>query len=284
MIAFLNDILFLLPWPWPLVIVVTAMGLIAVFAYLKRSLDASGAAGAYIMGVIVLWTMRFEGFLLFLLFFLSCNVMGKISKRLRTGKAPDEVEEKKGSRRDFMQVMSNGLMTVIAALIWYFTGKVSALIMFGASVAEATSDTFAGEVGRLSKHNPVSIRDLRPVPKGLSGGVTALGTMGAFLASAMIAVCWYLWFDGVSFAAASLVCITGFAGAVIDSYLGACVQAHYIDPDTGMLTEHEQKNGKALELSRGIRWVDNDMVNLLSNVFSAVFALGMSALVVEFFS
>ena len=54
MIAFLNDSLFLLPWPWPLVIVVTAMGLIAVLAYLKRSLDASGAAGAYLMGVIVL--------------------------------------------------------------------------------------------------------------------------------------------------------------------------------------------------------------------------------------
>lgn len=284
MIAFLDDSLFLLSWPWPLVIVVSAMGLVAVLAYLKRSLDASGALGAYIMGVIVLWTMRFEGFLLFLLFFLSCNVVGKISKRLRKGKAAGEVAEKKGTRRDFMQVLSNGLMAVIAALIWYFTGKTSALIMFGASIAEATSDTFAGEIGRLSKRNPVSIRDLRPVPKGLSGGITALGTSAAFLASSAIAACWYVWFDGVSFASAALVCLTGFAGAVIDSYLGAFVQAHYIDPDTGMLTEHEQKNGKPLELSRGIRWVDNDMVNLLSNVFSAVFALGMSSLVLEIFS
>ena len=41
----------------------------------------------------------------------------------------------------------------------------------------------------------------------------------------------------------------------------------------------DEKDGKKLELSRGIRWVDNDMVNLLSNVFSSVFALGMGVLV-----
>ncbi|MBO4279644.1 MAG: DUF92 domain-containing protein [Spirochaetales bacterium] len=279
MIRFLDDAIFTLLTPWPMVIVVLAVTVIAIGAYLARALTAGGALCAFVMGVTVFWTTRAEGFLLFMLFFLSCNVVGKISKRLRKGKT--EIAEKKGHRRDVMQVVANGLMTTIAALLWFFTSKTVALIMFGAAVAEATSDTFAGEVGRLSKSGPVSIRNFRPVPVGMSGGVTFLGMVGAFLSSAMIAFCWYIWFQGVSVYAAVLVCLMGFAGAVMDSYLGASVQAHYVDPDTGMLTENDEKDGRKLELAQGIRWVDNDMVNLMSNVFSSVFALGMGALIVK---
>ena len=279
MIRFLDDAIFTLLTPWPMVIVVLTVTVIAIGAYLARALTAGGALCAFVMGVTVFWTTRAEGFLLFMLFFLSCNVVGKISKRLRKGKT--EIAEKKGHRRDVMQVVANGLMTTIAALLWFFTSKTVALIMFGAAVAEATSDTFAGEVGRLSKSGPVSIRNFRPVPVGMSGGVTFLGMVGAFLSSAMIAFCWSIWFQGVSVYAAVLVCLMGFAGAVMDSYLGASVQAHYVDPDTGMLTENDEKDGRKLELAQGIRWVDNDMVNLMSNVFSSVFALGMGALIVK---
>lgn len=279
MIRFLDDAIFTLLTPWPMVIVVLTVTVIAIGAYLARALTAGGALCAFVMGVTVFWTTRAEGFLLFMLFFLSCNVVGKISKRLRKGKT--EIAEKKGHRRDVMQVVANGLMTTIAALLWFFTSKTVALIMFGAAVAEATSDTFAGEVGRLSKSGPVSIRNFRPVPVGMSGGVTFLGMVGAFLSSAMIAFCWYIWFQGVSVYAAVLVCLMGFAGAVMDSYLGASVQAHYVDPDTGMLTENDEKDGRKRELAQGIRWVDNDMVNLMSNVFSSVFALGMGALIVK---
>lgn len=279
MIRFLDNALFSLSWPWPIVVIALSMAVIAVLAYLARSLDLGGALAAFVMGVIVLWTLRFEGFLLFLLFFVSCTVVGKLSKRIRRGKRP-EVAEKKGHRRDLMQVVSNGLMATIAALFWFFSSKNIALVMFGAAVAEATSDTFAGDIGRLSKHDPVSIRNLRPVPVGMSGGVTFLGMMGALISSAVIAFCWYVSFKGMRISAAILVCLMGFAGAVVDSYLGAFVQAHYIDPDTGMLTESDEKNGQKLELAQGIRWVDNDMVNLMSNVFSSVFALGMGALII----
>ncbi len=279
MIAFLDDALFTLTWPWPILIIVFGMAVIAVLAYVARSLDAGGAAGAFLMGTIVLWTTRFEGFLLFLLFFVSCNVVGKLSKRIRAKAKDAEVKEKKGHRRDFMQVLSNGLMATLAALIWYFSGKVTALVMFGAAVAEATSDTFAGDIGRLSNRQPVSIITLKTVPKGLSGGVTALGLIAAMASSLVIAMCWYISFKGVSFYQAALVWLMGFAGAVVDSYLGAGVQAQYYDPQTKEITEDEEREGRHLELTRGIRWVDNDMVNLMSNTFSAVFAFGMCALI-----
>lgn len=279
MIEFLDNALFSLAWPWPLVIIVASMALLAVFAFLRKTLTPTGAAAAYILGVIVLWTLHFGGLLLLAIFFVGANVVGRVSRRINRNTKGEDTIIKKGSTRDHMQVLANGLMAIIGGLIWYYTSNISALVMFGAAVAEATSDTFAGEIGRLSKQNPISIWTLQPVPKGLSGGVTVLGTVAAFISSLFIAFCWAVFFDVQRpIACASIICLTGFVGCIIDSYLGACAQAHYLDPETGIPTEHEEKNGKKLDLIRGIRWIDNDMVNLMSNIFSAVFALGMTAI------
>ena len=285
MIAYLDNLLFSLKWPWSLVFIIGMMLLIGVLALKKQSLDITGAIAAVVMGTVVLWCTRFEGFLLLLLFFVGCNVVGRISKRIRKQSSGELTIEKKGSKRDAMQVLANGLMATIGALMWYCTGKLSALVLFGAAIAEATSDTFAGEIGRLSKRPPVSIRTLTPVPKGLSGGITLLGTASAFISSLTIALSWAIFFKASLGSTSdfwfslSIIAITGFMGCLVDSYLGACAQALYRDPDTGELTEKEFKNGVHLELVQGISWIDNDMVNLLSNIFSAVFALGMSALI-----
>ncbi|MBP5552166.1 MAG: DUF92 domain-containing protein [Spirochaetales bacterium] len=255
------------------------MALIAFVAYSMKSLTVGGAVSAFFMGLIILWTLGFAGFFLFFLFFISCTVVGKISKSIRSGYSSREVAEKKGHTRDFMQVLANGLMATIAALIWTFSFETKALIMFGAVVAEATSDTFAGEIGRLSKKQPVSIINFKPVPKGLSGGVTALGTAAALLSSALIALFWYLWFYDVTVLQAVLVGALGFAGCILDSVLGAGVQGIYYDPKAKQFSEENEKDGRKLELSRGIRWVDNDVVNLMSNIFSGLFALGLSAII-----
>lgn len=279
MISFLDDAIFTLTWPWPLVTVCAVVLVIALSAYAAKGLTAGGALCAFVMGTTILWTSRSAGFLLFMLFFFSCTVIGRISKKIRTGEKGKEIMEKKGSRRDQMQVIANGLMATLASLLWFFTSKPAALVMFGAAVAEATSDTFAGEIGKLSRKPPVSILTMRQVPKGMSGGVTVLGLSAAAVSAFVIALCWYVSFPHVGVYQAALVWLLGFAGAVIDSYLGSGVQALYYDPENDEITEKEERDGRKLELSRGIRWIDNDMVNLMSNTFSAVFALGMSTLI-----
>lgn len=279
MIETLDSLIFQLQWPLPIIILTAGMALIAFVAYSMKSLTVGGAVSAFFMGLIILWTLGFAGFFLFFLFFISCTVVGKISKSIRSGYSSKEVAEKKGHTRDFMQVLANGLMATIAALIWTFSFETKALIMFGAVVAEATSDTFAGEIGRLSKKQPVSIINFKPVPKGLSGGVTALGTVAALLSSALIALFWYLWFYDVTVLQAVLVGALGFAGCILDSVLGAGVQGIYYDPKAKQFSEENEKDGRKLELSRGIRWVDNDVVNLMSNIFSGLFALGLSAII-----
>ena len=285
MIQVLDNFLFSLKWPWSLHFIVGLIALFALIALKKQSLDLSGAIAAFVIGVVVLWCSKSEGFLLLLLFFVGSNVVGKISRRILEQSLKERTIEKKGAKRDVMQVLANGLMATIGALMWYCTGKISSLILLGAAIAEATSDTFAGEIGRLSKRPPVSIRTLTPVPKGLSGGITLLGTATAFISSLVIGLSWSIFFKDYLgsksdfWLALSVITLTGFMGCIVDSYLGACAQAHYKDPDTGELTEKEYKEGQKLELVQGVRWIDNDMVNLLSNVFSAVFALGMSAMI-----
>ncbi len=279
MIETLDSLIFELQWPLPIVILTAGMALIAFIAYSAKSLTLGGAVSAFFMGLIILWSLGFAGFFLFFLFFISCTVVGKISKKVRSGYDSREVAEKKGHTRDFMQVLANGLMATIAALLWTFSFETKALVMFGAVVAEATSDTFAGEIGRLSKKQPVSILNFKPVPKGLSGGVTALGMAAALLSSALIALFWYLWFYDVTVLQAVLVGALGFAGCLVDSYLGAGVQEIYYDPKKKQFSEDSENEGRKLELSRGIRWVDNDIVNLMSNIFSGLFALGLSALI-----
>ena len=279
MISFLDNVIFTLSWPWPLVIVSIVVLAIALGAYAAKGLTAGGALCAFVMATTIFWTARSAGFLLFMLFFFSCTAIGKVSKKIRSDWKGKEIMEKKGSRRDQIQVIANGLMATLASLLWFFTSKNAALVMFGAAVAEATSDTFAGEIGKLSKRPPVSILTMRQVPRGLSGGVTVLGLSGAAVSAFVIALCWYVSFSGVGITEAVLVWLLGFAGSVIDSYLGAGVQALYYDPENDEYSEKEERDGRHLELSRGIRWIDNDVVNLMSNTFSAVFALGMCTLI-----
>ena len=281
MIENLDAAVFQLQWPLPLIIISIAMLLVAGIAYAARSLTAAGAAEAFFMGNIILWSMRFSGFFLFFLFFISCTIVGKISKSIRSSSSGREVAEKKGHRRDFMQVLANGLMATVAAMLWSVSPETKALVMFGAVIAEATSDTFAGEIGRLSRKKPISILNFRPVPVGLSGGVTVLGLVAALISSAAIAFFWYRWFDMVTIPGAVLVGTVGFAGCLLDSVLGAGVQGIYYDPELRQFSEDKEKDGRQLELSRGLSWVDNDIVNLISNVFAGVFALGMSALIIK---
>ena len=130
MIETLDSLIFQLQWPLPIIILTAGMALIAFVAYSMKSLSVGGAVSAFFMGLIILWTLGFAGFFLFFLFFISCTVVGKISKSIRSGYSSKEVAEKKGHTRDFMQVLANGLMATIAALIWTFSFETKGKALF----------------------------------------------------------------------------------------------------------------------------------------------------------
>lgn len=276
--SLLNRHFFALGSAWWLLILIMAG--IAIGSYLAGQLNKGGALAAFVVGFGTTWILGFAALATLLFFFLSAGVLSKISKRLR-GVEMNQVHAK-GGRRDAMQVLANGLMALVAALLYATNPSAVYLVMFGASVGEATSDTFAGEVGILSPTDPISIITGKPMKRGLSGAITALGLAAGLLGAILIAlIIWTLMLPpgAAGLAQASIIALAAFFGCLIDSVLGATIQAHYWDEQSKSITEHRYRGDRELPLDRGIRWVDNDVVNLLSNTTSALLALSLMAII-----
>jgi uncharacterized protein (TIGR00297 family) len=243
--------------------------LIGVYYYRRQSLTASGAIASVLLGFVVFSALGIGGWLTLFLFFATSTIWSRISRRW--SKAVTGLS-KKGSCRDWMQVFANGGPAGISALLFFATGDPLFIIMFGAGVAEATSDTWASEIGVMSTRPPVLITTLRSTMPGLSGGVTILGTGAGLIGSLMIAGCWFVSFAGTIGRHRELyalgIAAAGFLGCLVDSILGATMQGHYWDTERNQLTEWEVRNGQRFALARGVRFLDNDMVNLASNCAS----------------
>lgn len=71
----------------------------------------------------------------------------------------------------------------------------------------------------------------------------------------------------------ALICLAGLAGSVLDSLLGATLQAKYISHETGELTEKPRQNGRSNRLHSSLRFVSNDLVNFASSLLAAALVL-----------
>lgn len=273
-----NQVFFSLPFAfWALVLI---MLVVSGASYRSKQLTAGGAVAAFLVGFIPTYVLGFGALATLLLFFIAAGVLGKIAKRINTF---DVMKiHKKGGTRDAVQVYANGFMALLAGLLYALNPSMPFLVMFGSAVGEAASDTFASEVGILSKTKPVSIITGRPMTPGLSGAVSPLGLASGLLGAVLIGLCFWGCFLPISpksAAYASVVALSSFFGCLIDSVLGATLQAHYYDEVNDRITERSEVDGRTLPLERGIRWIDNDMVNFISNVIAAVFGMSMSILV-----
>ena len=158
-----------------------------------------------------------------------------------------------------------------------------ARIPFAASLAAANADTWATELGVLSRTPPRLITNGKIVEVGTSGGVSLLGTQAAFSGSLLVAIIAYLaaLFDptlSVLRPSASplltTVAFAGLLGSLFDSLLGAAVQAiYYCDPCQKETERHPtHRCGAQTRMFRGWGWLDNDWVNFLATTMGAVLA------------
>jgi len=267
----LNSIIFYLDFPFSLIAQFGFMLLIGLLAYWRKWLTVSGSLAAAFVGVCILWCMRLQGFVILLYFFAMANLFSHLSKKHNN--LVDSILEKKGNRRDGVQVLANGGLACLGAILYFTSSTVAGLLIFSASLAEAISDTLAGDAGRLSPHQPFSIRTHLPVKKGLSGGVTFLGLLAGLLSSASVALLTIILFKCKNSAVCfTIITFSGFIGCVFDSFLGAYYQVHYWDESSSSITEKEfdSVTGDKNDFVRGLKWMDNDMVNFISNLVSVI--------------
>ena len=268
---------------------------IGIVAYRRGSLSVSGIAGAILTGTAIFGFGGWIPGILLVLFFVSSSLLSKFKARSREKRAAAELFDK-GGQRDIWQALANGgtaaglaICAAIAELVGLpDAGRACYAGMLGA-LATVTADTWATELGVLSKSPPRLITTFKPVMPGTSGGISRAGTLAALAGAAFIALAHH----ALAWAAASVVSggapalstafgasrllyaalPAGVIGALSDSLMGATVQAQFFCAARAKPTERaREQDGTSNSQTGGIRWLNNDWVNFLSSLCGAAVA------------
>jgi uncharacterized protein (TIGR00297 family) len=230
-------------------------GGVAAAAYWRRALTLEGAVAATVVGTVTFGRGGKRSAAMLLAFFVSSSMLSRLRERQeQTGLA-----QEKGARRDAWQVLANGGAATAFLLLRSRGG-------FAGGIAAAGADTWATEIGLLARARPRLITTWRRVEPGTSGGVTVPGLWGSLGGAAVVGLA------SGSRRGLWLAVFTGVFGSLLDSVLGATVQALYRCRVCGALSESEKHCGLAGVRVRGCEGVNNDVVNGVSTTASA--ALG----------
>lgn len=241
----------------------------AILGLQFRFLTPSGSVAAFLVGLVISYGLGIKGLLLLGVFFATSSLW---SIYRRKEKSIVEERHAKGSQRDYQQVLANGGMAAVASLLYGILREPSILIAFCVFIASSNSDTWASEIGSLSKKRPYSVRTFTVVEHGTSGAISALGTFASLIGALVIAVVSVYLFQLGAYEL-YLIFLLGFAGNVIDTFLGAYFQASYICPVCGIETEKLAHCGNKTTLVKGKPFLNNDFVNFVSSFIPAIIIL-----------
>jgi len=246
---------------------------VAGVGYRRDALTGSGVVGALLTGTAIFGLGGWEWGLLLLAFFISSSALShyRAGDKARLGE-----KFAKGHRRDLGQALANAAVGVVLAAAHLYWDHPLLYVACAGAMAAVNADTWATEVGVLSRRPPRLITTGRRVETGASGGVTGLGLVVSAVGAAFIGLvggagAWAVG-EGPSVAAAVLAGATvgGLLGSLFDSLLGATVQAIYWCDRCGKETEQPvHRCGALTRRVRGWAWLGNDWVNLLASVAGA---------------
>jgi uncharacterized protein (TIGR00297 family) len=211
-------------------------------------------------------------------YFVASSVVSAVGRGRKEARTAPIVA--KTGERDAAQVLANGGVFALAAIastagmpeMW------RSIITCGAAGALAASaaDTWATEVGVLSGGVARSVVTRTVVPAGESGGVSWTGTLGGAAGAAFVAGVAALL--GLARGAPLAPLLAGMVGSLVDSVLGATLQARRRCDVCGALTERQVHDcGGATRHAQGVRWIDNDVVNVTTTVAGFVIAGALGA-------
>jgi uncharacterized protein (TIGR00297 family) len=228
-------------------------------------LSRSGLVAAVIVGALVWILAGWQGVLVLLTFFVPSVAISRVGRARKR----ELVDIGKQGPRDAVQVLANGGVATLSAVLSHWFGA-PMLAAFAGAFAAASADTWATEIGTLAKGMPRSILTFKPLPPGISGGITGQGSLAQIAGAALVALVALL----VHIAPFWPVLVGGVAGSLLDSLLGATLQTLRYCPQCRRDCEtNPHVCGSATSVRRGIAWFDNDTVNFAATVTGAAIAL-----------
>jgi uncharacterized protein (TIGR00297 family) len=236
---------------------------IAFAAFRLHSLSRSGALAAALTGTVIFGLGGWQWAVILLTFFISSSLLTRLFAKRKI-----KVNEKfdKGGQRDAGQVLANGgVAALFAGLHFFLPAAPWPWLAFIGSLAAVNADTWATELGVLNPSLPRMITNGRQVEKGTSGGISRGGTLAALAGAGLVAMCALLVDPGAGAVLTfGFTVLAGLLGALFDSLLGATVQAIYVCPQCKKETERHPLHGcgTATIQVRGLKWLNNDLVNV----------------------
>jgi uncharacterized protein (TIGR00297 family) len=244
---------------------------VASFAFWRGSLSKSGVVGAALVGTLTFGLGGWFWGLLLGIFFISSSLLSHF-KEAEKREAAEKFE--KGHRRDFGQALANGGTGALIALLNVLLPSPAWFFMFTGAMATVTADTWATELGTLSANPPRLITTGEVVEVGTSGGVSPLGTAVSTGAGLLIGLAAGLLAKKPIWKMGVIGALSGLAGSLFDSLLGATIQQIFYCDTCQKDTERKlHKCGTKTRPIRGYSWLNNDMVNLLASLVGGIVAV-----------
>ncbi|GFZ49225.1 hypothetical protein JCM24511_06975 [Saitozyma sp. JCM 24511] len=266
---------------------------LSLHGYRKGSLSRSGAIAAWVVGYGHLANpLKLFGTTMIVFYLVgsrATKVKAQVKATLEDGPDPS----KPGGNRNAIQILSNSLPSLLAALAYRFsdaakhfvhTVPIGRGLIFAAlgHLSCCLADTLASELGILSTSPPRSILTLTPVPPGTNGGISPLGLAVSALGGGLIGLAgvvdlliespalrsgatgWGWAGEMVLFCTAA-----GLAGSLLDSLLGATLQETLYSTKEGKIltdlsTRQSRSEPGVKRIGIGRDVLSNSAVNFVS--------------------
>lgn len=245
--------------------------IVSIISFYVKFLDKSGAVASFLLASIIFGFGGWKWSIPILIFFVSSSLLSRVAKITKT--SVEQISEK-SSRRDYGQVLANGGVAGIIMILYMFYEIPQLYLFYLAAIAAAIADTWATEIGTLTKQQPRLISNLQKVTTGTSGGVTILGIFGSVLGAFILAISGLLFLTNLSskIIILFLITVSGTLASLVDSYLGAIVQIKYQCPACNQITERKIHCNRIATIPiGGINWISNDIVNFINTVSAVIF-------------
>lgn len=253
-------------------IIIASVAILSYLSAVLKWLTIPGSVTAFIMGNIIFLAFDWRGLVLLGAFFLSSTLLTKWKRAKKEDKEAIHNEDKQG--RSAGQVLANGGAALLASAGQLIAPDPFWLIMFSAAFASATADTWASEIGVLSKKRPFHIKEWKKVDRGLSGAVSLLGTFAAALGALFISWSLYILYEP-ALVTVLLVAFSGFIGNVADTIFGAWFEQKFICQICKKETESKMHCSTRTIQVFGFSWFTNNLVNFTSTFIGGLMAGGL---------